>query len=130
MIHELTCAINTNDKAIMQQFKDRLPSAKIKAIDLASPNSKYTYLSLQWDDTDIPAAQKHHGNSHAGAKPKKLLYEGKPVTCGLVWHLREQEHLSDAAIGGVLDASESTIARRRKKHLADGNFHADSVTIF
>lgn len=128
MIHTITCAIKSDDPLLVQQFRDRLAIAAIKSTDLSSSGNKYTYLDLQWDDT-IPIGSKH-GFHRAGAKPKKLLYDGKIVTCGLVWQLREEGHLSDAAIGLILDASESTIARRRKKHLTDGNFHKDGNVIF
>lgn len=128
MVHTITCALKSDDPLLVQQFKDRLAAATIKATDLSSTNSKYTYLNLQWDDS-IPAGSKH-STHRAGAKPKKLLYDGKVVTCGLVWQLREEGHLADAAIGLILDVSESTITRKRKKHLTDGDFRKGSTVIF
>lgn len=130
MVYRLTCAVSTNDELLLQQFKARLSPAGIRASDLASPNSRYSYLELQWDDAGIPAAPENHGCHRAGAKPKKLLLDGRPATCGQVWQLREKDHLSDAAVGSVLDASESTITRRRKKHLADGDFYSGSTVVF
>lgn len=130
MVHTVTCAIKSSDGLIVQQFVDRLAAVGIKATDQTPSGSRYTYFDLHWDDEDTQTASRHRATHRAGAKPKKLLYDGKQATCGLVWHLRENEYLSDAAIGLVLDASESTVARRRKKHLADGDFYKDSDVIF
>lgn len=129
MVHITTCAIKSKDKLTVQQFTERLKSAGIKAINQTPPDSKYTYLDLSWNDADIQTTLRQHNTNRAGAKPKKLLYDNKPVTCGLVWQLRD-DGMSDAVIGSVLDASESTISRRRKKHMADGDFNKDSDIIF
>lgn len=129
MVHTVTCAIKSNDGLIVQQFVDRLAAVGIKAADQTPPDSKYTYFNLCWDDEDTQTASRHRGPHRAGAKPKKLLYDGEQATCGLVWRLRDGG-MSDAAIGLMLDAAESTISRRRKKHMADGDFYKDSNVIF
>ena len=126
MLHTVTCAIKSNDGLIIQQFAERLAAAGIKAIDRTAPRSKYAYLDLCWDD----ALPMHiQSNRKAGAKPRQLLHDGVPATCGLVWQMRA-DGMSDAAIGLVLDASESTIARRRHKHLTDGDFCKGSNIVF
>lgn len=131
MIQKITCAANTTDSLIFQQLADRMLLSGIN-VDNINHFSKYIYFDVHWDDTDMlktSAIQKsNHGN--AGAKPKKLIYEGNAATCGLVWNLRTQGHLSDADIGLVLGASESTICRRRKRHMANGEFFENSEIIF
>ena len=117
----VTCAINTNDENIIQQFKNRMVSAKIQVSALASANSRYTYFMLEWNDN----IQKQK----AGAKPKKLFLEGKEADCGIVWRLRN-EGLSDASIAAAFDVSESTVTRHRKKHQTDGDFYDGSTIIF
>lgn len=129
MVHTVTCAIKSNDGLIVQQFVDRLAAVGIKAADQTPPDSKYTYFGLCWDDEDTQTASRHRAIHRAGAKPKKLLYDGEQATCGLVWRLRDGG-MSDAAIGLVLDAAESTISRRRKKHMADGDFYFGSEVVF
>lgn len=129
MIHTVICAVKSKDRLIVQQFLERLASAGIKATDQTPTDSKYTYFDLCWDDADIQTTSKHPNIHRIGAKPKKLLHDGKPVTCGMVWQMRNGG-MSDAVIGLVLDVSESTISRRRNKHIADGNFCKDSNTIF
>lgn len=126
MLQTITCAIKSKDRMIIQQFMERLASARIKAIDRTAIGSPYTYFDLCWDDADASSAGV---KCRAGAKPRKLLYEGVPATCGLVWQMRSGG-MSDAVIGQMLDTSESTISRRRKKHLADGDFCRDSKVIF
>lgn len=131
MIQKITCAANTTDSLIFQQFVNRMLLSGI-VVDNIKHLSKYIYFDVHWDDTDMlktSAIQKsNHGN--AGAKPKKLTYEGNAATCGLVWNLRTQGHLSDADIGLVLGASESTICRRRKRHMANEEFFENSECIF
>lgn len=43
----VTCAINTNDENIVQQFKNRMASAKIQVSALAASDSRYTYFRLE-----------------------------------------------------------------------------------
>ena len=117
----VTCAINTNDENIIQQFKNRMAQARIQVSDLPATNKMYAYFRLEWDD-----------NIHrkkAGAKPKKLFIDGKEADCGIVWRLRN-EGLSDAGIAEIFDIGESTVTRRRKKHQADGEFYDGSTIIF
>lgn len=129
MIQKITCAANTTDNLIFQQLTDRIRLSGI-AVSNIKTSSKYIYFDAVWDeDMPKPPIQKSNHNK-AGAKPKKLIYDGKNATCGLVWQLRNEMHLSDAEIGLVLDVSESTIARRRKKHVADGGFVENSTAIF
>lgn len=123
MVQTITCAVNSNNSAVLQQFIKRLSISGIKAHQ-GQPSEKYTYLQLIWDDADIP----RHKN--AGAKPKKLQYEGKTATCAFVYWLRNEKKLSDAEIASLYDVSESTISRRRKKHMENGCFHEDSTAIF
>ncbi|MCM1219308.1 MAG: hypothetical protein NC548_32920 [Lachnospiraceae bacterium] len=87
---------------------------------------KLTY-AVSLDDTQHLGKS---GSKKAGAKPKQLIYNGEPVTCGFVFQLRNVKNLSDAEIGLIFDISESTIARRRKKHSAEGSFYAGSTVIF
>lgn len=129
MIHTVICAVKSKNGLIVQQFLERLASAGIKATDQTPTDSKYTYFDLCWDDADTQTTANHPNTHRAGAKPKKLLHDGKPVTCGVVWQMRN-DGISDAVIGLVLDVSESTISRRRKKHLADGSFYRGNNTIF
>lgn len=130
MIQKITCAANTTDNLIFQQLTDRMLSSGI-AVNNIKTSSKYIYFDASWDDTKIPAppAIQKPTHSRAGAKPKKLTYDDRNVTCGLVWRLRN-DGLSDAEIGLVLDVSESTICRRRKKHLSNGSFVEGSTVIF
>ena len=129
MQQKITCAINTTDNQILQQITDRILLSGIIANNI-KPASKCIYFDAVWDDADIPTIIQKPNHNKAGAKPKKLVYEGAEATCGLVWKLRNEGHLSDAEIGLILDVSESTIARRRKKHLSDGSFHSDSKVMF
>lgn len=128
MIQKITCAANTTDNLMFQQLTDRMLSSGI-AVNNIKTSSKYIYFDAVWDDTDMPENPRPKSGHRAGAKPKKLIYDGKNATCGLVWQLRNNG-LSDAEIGLVLDVSESTIARRRKKHLSDGSFTENSTAIF
>lgn len=129
MIHKLTCALNSNNDFITQQFIDRLLLVGIHSTQL-KPSDKYCYLEVAWDDSNTSLSAKSHNIRNAGAKPKILQHNGSPVTCGLVYQLRNQKHLSDAQIGAMLDVSESTICRRRKKHLSNGSFYEGSNIAF
>lgn len=130
MIHKLIYAVNSDDKDILQQYKDRLLLAGIQTEFLKSTD-KYYYIESTWDDAELPNLHLKNKNSkRAGAKPKMLQYAGKPVTCGLIYGFRYQKNLSDAEIGSLLNISESTITRRRKKHMAIGSFYEDSEVFF
>lgn len=130
MIHNLTYILQADDKDIFHQLESRLYLVGIQTRHLKS-SDKYSYFELSWDDTDIPSLHKKNNHSrNAGAKPKQLLYNGNPATCGFIFQLRNVKNLSDAEIGMIFDVSESTIARRRKKHLSEGTFYEDSSIIF
>lgn len=130
MIHNLTYILQSDDKDIFHQLESRLSLVGIQTRHLKS-SDKYSYLELSWDDADIPTPHLRNSNSkNAGAKPKQLVYDGKPVSCGIIYELRHTKNLSDAEIGLIFDVSESTIARRRKKHLSEGSFYEDSDIIF
>lgn len=128
MIQKLTCALNSNDDILIQQFTDRLLLIGIHSEKL-KPSDKYCYFEITWDDSDTNLPLKHNIRN-AGAKPKILQYNNSPVTCSLVYQLRENKHLSDAQIAALLDTSESTICRRRKKHFLNNSFYEGSKTIF
>lgn len=128
MIQKITCAANTTDSLIFQQFADRMLLSGI-TVDNIKHFSKYIYFDVHWDDTDMLKTSAAN-RSNAGAKPKKLTYEGNAVVCGFVWHLRNEGHLSDADIGLILGASESTICRRRKRHMENGEFFENSACVF
>lgn len=129
MIHKITCALNSNNDILIQNFLSRLLLADIRAKILKS-SDRYSYIDIAWDDSNPALSAKPHNIRNAGAKPKELQYNNSPVTCGYVFQLRNQKHLSDAQIGAMLDVSESTICRRRKKHLSDSSFYEGSNTIF
>lgn len=130
MIQKITCAVNTTDNLLFQQFIQRMFLSGI-TVDNIKHSSKCIYFDVHWDDTDMPAhAIQKPDHNKAGAKPKKLTYDGNAVACGFVWHLRNEGHLSDADIGLILGASESTICRRRKRHMANGEFFENSEIIF
>lgn len=130
MIQKITYVVNTNDKDILQQFIKRLSFAGIQSKHLKS-SDKYNYYESYWSDSDSPDLQyKNHNTKSAGAKTRQLKHNGKSVTCGFVYELRHTKNLSDAEIASLFDISESTIFRRRKKHLSDGTFYENSDTIF
>lgn len=130
MIYKLIYAVNSGDKNILQQFENRLSLANIYTKQLKA-SDKYSYFEASWDDADVPKLHpQNRGSRNAGAKPKRLVHDGKTVTCGFIYELRHIKNLSDAEIGLIFDVSESTIARRRKKHLSEGSFYADSGIIF
>lgn len=130
MIRKLTYAIYSDDADILQQFEDRLLLVGIQVKHIRS-SDKYHYFDASWDDTDIPDLHiKGSRSRNAGAKPKQLLYNGNPATCGFIFQLRNVKNLSDAEIGMIFDVSESTIARRRKRHLSEGSFYENSTIIF
>lgn len=126
MTHRITYAVHVEDGPAMEQFSGRLSSAGVQTRHLKS-SDRYSYFESSWDDADMPKA---HFKGSAGAKPKKLRYKGNPVTCGFIHMLKNEKHLSDAEIGLLFDISESTISRRRKKHLDNGSFYEGSNDIF
>lgn len=130
MIHTVTYILQSNNADQLHQFESRLALVGIQINHIKS-SDKYSYFEALWDDTDTPNI--HIGGSrskNAGPKPKQLTYNGSPATCGFVFQLRNGKNLSDAEIGLIFDVSESTISRRRKKHLAEGSFYEDSKIIF
>lgn len=130
MIYKLIYAVNSDNKNIIQQFENRLSIANIYTKQLKS-SDKYSYFEASWDDANVPTLHLRNSNSkNAGAKPKQLVHDGKPVSCGFIYTLRHTKNLSDAEIGLIFDVSESTIARRRKRHLSDGSFYENSNIIF
>lgn len=129
MIQKLACAINSNNDMLIQQFISRLQLIRIQIKNIKS-SDKYTSFEIYLDDSDTDLSFKNQNSRNAGAKPKILKYNNTPVTCGLVFQLRNQKHLSDAQIGALFDISESTICRRRKNHTLDGDFFDNSDIIF
>lgn len=130
MIHNLTYILQADAKDIFYQLESRLSLVGIQTRHLRS-SDKYSYFEASWDDAEVPDPHlKGSRSRNAGAKPKQLIYNGEPVTCGSIFQLRNVKNLSDAEIGMIFDVSESTIARRRKKHLSDGSFYKDSTIIF
>lgn len=130
MIQKITYVVNSNDMDILQQFTDRLSMVGIQSKHIKS-SDKYNYYESCWSDLDAPNLQSKGLNSkNSGAKPKQLKYNGNPVDCGLIYQLKHSKNLSDAEIASLFDVSESTIFRRRKKHLSNGDFYSDSRTIF
>ncbi|MDE6568259.1 MAG: helix-turn-helix domain-containing protein [Lachnospiraceae bacterium] len=64
------------------------------------------------------------------AHRKQIEYKGHSVVCGTIYQLKEVKGFSDYAIATLLNVSESTVWRRRKKHMANGDFYEGSTTIF
>ena len=130
MIQKITYVINSNDMDILQQFTNRLSMVGIQTKQIKS-SDKYIYCESCWSDLDTPNLQSNkHNSRNSGAKPKQLIHNAKPVDCGFIYQLKYSKNLSDAEIASLFGISESTIFRRRKKHLADGNFYEGSETIF
>lgn len=130
MLHKLNYVINSNDYDILQQFKEKLSLVGIETKPLKS-SDKYCCFESSWNDSDAQNLHLKNSNSrNAGAKPKQLQYNGKPVTCGMVYQFRHTKNLSDAEIASLFDISESTVCRRRKKHISNGDFYSNSSTIF
>lgn len=130
MMHKLVYAVNSIDTDTLQQFSDRLSLCGIQTKQLKT-SDKYSYFEAVWDDADIPKLHpKNSRSGNAGAKPKQFIYNGSPVSCGFIFQLRNVKKLSDAEIGLIFDVSESTVARRRKKHLSDGSFYEGSTILF
>lgn len=127
MIHKIIFATNS-DKDTLQQFQNRLLMVGVQTKHLKS-ETRFNYFESTWDDTVIPKLA-FKGNTNAGAKPKQLIYNGESVTCSTIYQLRNYKHLSDAEIGSLFDISESTITRRRKKHISNGDFYDGSSIIF
>ena len=126
MIHTIILATNSDEESL-QQFQSRLLMVGVQTNHLKS-DSKLNYFEFSWDDADSPQLSK--GNRNAGAKPKQLTYNGELVTCSTIYQFRNTKHLSDAEIGTMLDVSESTITRRRKNHISNGEFYDGSSTNF
>lgn len=129
MIQKITYVINSNDMNILQQFTDRLSMVGIQSKHIKS-SDKYNYYESCWSDSDMPNQSNKHNSRNSGAKPKQLIHNAKPVDCGFIYQLKYSKNLSDAEIASIFDISESTVARRRKKHLSDGTFYDGSETIF
>lgn len=125
MIHKIIFATNSNEDSL-QQFQNILLMAGVQTKHLKSEN-KLNCFESTWDDANSP---KMVFKGNAGAKPKQLTYNGESVTCGVVYQLRNCKYLSDAEIGSLFDISESTITRRRKKHISNGDFYDGSSIIF
>ncbi len=131
MVHKITYAVNLNDTDVLQQFEYILSLVGIQTKQLKGSDNKYGYFEASWDDADNPNQDlRKSGSKNAGAKPKQLIYNGEPVTCGFIFQLRNMKNLSDAEIGLIFDISESTISRRRKKHSSEGSFYEGSNIIF
>ncbi len=130
MKHSIIYVIKKEDVVFMQQFIERLQCVGVQTGKI-NDTEKYTYYESSWDDADIfKAPVKEHNPRNAGAKPKEIKYKGNPVSCGFIYLLRTKKHLSDAEIGMLFDISESTVSRRRKKHMEEGNFYECSKVIF
>lgn len=130
MKHSIIYVIKKEDDVFMQEFIERLQCVEIQTRKI-NDTEKYTYYESSWDDVDIfKAPMKEHNPRNAGAKPKEIRYKDKPVSCGFIYLLRKQNHLSDAEIASLFDISESTISRRRRKHIENGNFYENSKVVF
>lgn len=130
MVQRIMYAIYPESEYTVQKFMDRLKIAGIYTNRIKS-SDKYDYFESSWDDKEIPLLSVQKGNCrNAGAKLKQLRYNGKAVPCGFVYLAKSQKKLSNAQIGELLGASESTISRRIKRHLEDGDFHEKSKVIF
>ena len=122
MVHTIIFAANSNEDTL-QQFQSKLLSAGVQTKHLQS-DSKLNYFESTWDDEDSP------GKKNPGPPFKELKYNGEAVTCGTIYQLRNKKNLSDARIGALFGMSESTITRRRKKHISNGDFYDGSTTVF
>lgn len=122
MVHTIIFATNSNEDTL-QQFQGRLSMSGVQTKHLQS-DSKLNYFESTWDDADSPAKK------NPGPPFKELKYNGESVTCGTIYQLRNKKNLSDAKIGALFGMSESTITRRRKKHIANGDFYDGSTTVF
>lgn len=127
MIHKIIFATNS-DEDTLQQFQNMLLMVGIQ-INHLKFEGKLNYYESIWDDANS-SKMASKGNVNSGAKPKQLIYNGEPVSCGTIYQLRNYKHLSDAEIGSLFDISESTVTRRRKKHISNGNFYDGSNTVF
>ena len=127
MIHKIIFATNS-DEDTLQQFQNMLLMVGIQINHLKS-EGKLNYYESIWDDANSPKMASK-GNVNSGAKPKQLIYNGEPVSCGTIYQPRNYKHLSDAEIGSLFDISESTVTRRRKKHISNGNFYDGSNIVF
>lgn len=122
MVHTLIFAANSNEDTL-QQFQNRLSTAGVQTKHLQS-DGKLNYFESSWDDADSMAKK------NPGPPSKELKYNGESVTCGIIYQLRNKKNLSDSRIGSLFGISESTITRRRKKHISNGDFYDGSTTVF
>ncbi len=127
MMCKLLFAVNSRDDSAVQNFVDRIQSAGIQTSQIKY-NESYKCFEATWDSSVPGNATTNPRN--AGAKLKQLRYNGKAVPCGSVYLAKSQKKLSNAQIGELFGVSESTISRRIKRHLEDGDFHEKSKVIF
>lgn len=127
MVCKLLFAVNSRDDSAVQNFVDRIKSAGIQTSQ-TKYNESYKCFEATWDSSVSVNATTNPRN--AGAKLKQLRYNGKAVPCGSVYLAKSQKKLSNAQIGELFGVSESTISRRIKRHLEDGDFHERSKVIF
>lgn len=128
MTQKIIYAIYPESECAVQKFMERLVLSGVQTKRIKS-SEKYDYFESTWNDSEIPELLLKNPRK-AGAKLKQLEYKGKPVLCGSVFLLKYQKKLSNVKIGKLLHVSESTISRRIKRHLADGNFYENSKVIF
>lgn len=128
MTQKIIYAVYPENECALQNFMERLLLLKIYTKPLKSTD-KYKCFESTWEDTEIPE-QFLKNSRNAGAKIKQLEYKGKSVSCGSVWQLKYYKNFSNKKIGQLFDVSESTINRRIKRHLSDGNFYENSKIIF
>ena len=114
MIQKIKYIVNADVDSAMEDFKVRLLFSGIQTEKINSSGHYICYESV-WDSSMIPEPVKQKNPRNAGAKLKVLNHNGKPVSCGAVFLLKSQKHLSDSAIGELLNASGSTVSRRIKK---------------
>ncbi len=129
MIQRIRYIVNAGDDSVMGEFMDRLLFSGIQTEEINSSGNYICYQSV-WNNSILSEPVKQKNPRNAGAKLKVLNHNGKPVSCGAVFLLKSQKHLSDSAIGELLNASGSTISRRIKRHMENGNFYNNSKTIF
>ena len=127
MMCKLLFAVNSRDGFTIQKFIDRIQIVGIQTKQIKSSES-YVCFEATWDSSVPGNATTNPRN--AGAKLKQLRYNGKAVPCGSVYLAKSQKKLSNAQIGELFGVSESTISRRIKRHLEDGDFHEKSKVIF
>lgn len=130
MTQKIIYAVYPQSEYAVQGFMERLVLAGIQTEEIKS-SGKYSYFESSWNDSYIPKSNMQNKNlRNAGAKLKDLKYNGKSLSCGYVYLWKYQKHLSNLKIGQLFGVSESTISRRVKKHLKNGNFYEESKVIF